>query len=201
MIERREFERGMSLLSATYRAPVDEPLARLYFGVLTAALTTEQFGAAVQRTVAAERYWPSPAVILQHAGIQPARLSESDRAGELAGAAVFTHLLQMRTYTPHGYRLDWRRVEAELGVAAVRALQAIGGPSRVAEITCRDEPFARRDFARAYSTALAHPTIERPALGQVVPGPAVGELVTRVAERLGATRERATLPPTLEAVP
>lgn len=67
MIDRGVFIAGMATLAGSFGREMDEGLQRAYYAVLSPELSTAQFEGAVAETMKCERFWPSPAVLLQHA--------------------------------------------------------------------------------------------------------------------------------------
>lgn len=64
MIDKDTFARGMGVLGGAFGREVDGAVAVEYFRVLSAELSTAEFEEAVRLTIATERFWPSPAVLL-----------------------------------------------------------------------------------------------------------------------------------------
>lgn len=66
MIDPKIFAAGMGVLCESFGREVSQPTLGAYFRVLSPELSTPQFEEAIAATMTAERFWPSPAVILQH---------------------------------------------------------------------------------------------------------------------------------------
>ena len=67
MIDPKIFAAGMGVLCESFGREVSQPTLGAYFRVLSPEMSTQQFEEAIAATMTAERFWPSPAVILQHA--------------------------------------------------------------------------------------------------------------------------------------
>src|SRR5690242_2185792 len=89
MIDRRIFATGMGVLTGAYgRQPLDAPTSLAYYDALSPLMTTAQFEQAVKDVIAQERFWPSPAVILQAAGIAPNTRAALETEGVKLFAAI-----------------------------------------------------------------------------------------------------------------
>jgi hypothetical protein len=151
-IDAKQFAAGMSVLAATFGKLFEPVEADFYKATLDPFLTTEQFVTAIYATAATERFWPSPAVILDK--VIPSHAKAAD-ALKLEGARLFDVIRdQCGEHTPNGIRISADMVAQVAGPAAVMALRAIGGSNRYRGLTDDKEPWARKEFADAYATAV-----------------------------------------------
>src|ERR1044072_1971356 len=65
MIEKNAFAAGMGLLAANFNKSVDPALSRLWYGMMSQRLTTEQFERAVQMSIAEDDFWPTAASVVE----------------------------------------------------------------------------------------------------------------------------------------
>lgn len=188
-IDAKQFAAGMSLLADTYGKLVEAPLAAFYKQTLDPLMTTEEFVAAVHAVAATERFWPTPAVLVDK--VRPGCPKPAD-AAKLEGAEIFDRIRsECGHYTPLGVRVDVVTVETVFGTPAVMALRAIGGPVRYRYLTETNEAFVRKDFADAYATALGILVArgETPQ-GQLSADPRVTLLIAAVAPKLVLPKTR-----------
>ena len=64
MIDRDVFNRHIAVLAELYRHDLSLPVIEVYYALLSARLTTEQFVAAARRVAMSERFWPAPGLFL-----------------------------------------------------------------------------------------------------------------------------------------
>lgn len=140
MIDKEQFAAGMALLSGSYGREIDGPVQRLYYGVLSAKLTTEEFQKAVADTVATETFWPSPAVIL---GKVP-RLAE-DRP-----AKALEHVNRVLSSVGGHRFLSFARFQSEFDAPTRAAISAVGGLSAITG--CSEERYG--SLAKKFATAF-----------------------------------------------
>ena len=138
-----------------YGKEVDKPLAKLYFKTLNPLLTTDQFTYAVHAVAATERFFPSPGVLLDKIMPQSAAPPKPADTAKVEGSMIFDRIPQeCGIYSPAGIVIDERVVRDKFGEQAVMAFRAIGGIKRYRELMEQSEPWARKDFADAYATAV-----------------------------------------------
>ena len=65
-IDKLALTTGLALLGGAHGREIDGATVRMYFSVLSPQLTTDQVNTAIERSLAADTYWPSPAVLLNH---------------------------------------------------------------------------------------------------------------------------------------
>lgn len=144
MIDKNVFAEGMGQLGGAFGREIDGPVSRMYFAVLSPKLTSEQFVAAVTKTIEAERFWPSPAVILEHAG-QDAE-TQADAAFRMVHDALNQH---------SGFRYLPGEISRSWDAPTWAGLRAIGGLREISE--CTDTRWAAlvKKFCKAYIAALS----------------------------------------------
>lgn len=147
MIEKESFMAGMALLSGAYGREIDGPVQRMYFGILSAKLTTEEFQQAIKDTMATETFWPSPAVIL---GKVPRLLEDRPaRALEHVNRILSAH---------GGHRfLSHATFQSEFDAPTKAAISAVGGLSAITN--CSEERYGTltKKFVGAYRDFEAKP--------------------------------------------
>lgn len=147
MIEKNRFQVGMAILAGAFAREVDKAVLRAYYAVLSPKLTTEQFAHAVQRAMESERFWPSPAVLLEK--VMGSAEDRSARAWEstyqLAAGDRF------RSVTPAQF--------AALDTATRAGIAAIGGLHVFADASEFELAALQRTFRRAYRDALNAPPV------------------------------------------
>lgn len=177
MIDKNIFAEGMGQLGGAFGREIDEPVTRMYYAILSPVLTSEAFVAAVTNTVATERFWPSPAVILEKAGADIHAIAQ--RAFRVVVDGLNEH---------GGYRFLPASVSQSWDAATWAGIKAIGGLREITDCTERRWPGLVRDFCKAYTEAL-QPSKTLPH-GQ--PQPQTKHLVARVVGSIGRD---AQLPP------
>lgn len=141
MIDKQAFAEYMGQLGGAYGREIDAPVSRMYYAILSARLTTEQFIAAIAKTLAAETFWPAPAKILEHAGV--GNEDEAELAFKAMSATVRDHGGYLRL--PH-------EVFAQFDPAVRAAIKAVGGLREIAERSGPDKrPALLKRFVRAYN--------------------------------------------------
>lgn len=184
------FAEGIAVLSARWNREIPAALS----GVMAEWLarqncTADEYIAGVKRAAAELQFFPSAKEILE--------LGRPELPGETAGAAVFAALLELRKYVvPHGNRLALDDVEAQLGESARRALVAIGGSSRVINLTDEHYPFVCKEFSRHYAAFDAEAKSRAAAGAYLTAGTSRAQL-----ERQGQRRRLKQPVPIATAVP
>lgn len=156
MIDQKTFNRGLALLASMLGGKeIDEPMAKFYYRTLDSLMTTEQFTMAVYAVAATERFFPSPAVLLDKVTPLTVVQPKPADAAKLEGASIFDRIPhECGTYSPLGIVIDEQRVRAVFGEQGVMAFRGIGGNKRYRTMTETAEPWARQQFADAYATAV-----------------------------------------------
>lgn len=140
MIDKDEFAGGMAVLAGAFGREIDGPVQRMYYGILSAKLTTEEFRQAITTTMATETFWPSPAVIL---GKVP-RLAE-DRP-----ALAFAHVNKILSQNG-GFRfMTFQTFQTEFDAPTKHAIAAVGGLSAITNTPEERWPALAKRFATAY---------------------------------------------------
>jgi hypothetical protein len=143
MIDKQIFLEGMGQLGGAFGRVIDGPVQRMYYALLSPKMTNEQFVAAVKETASTERFWPSPAVILEKAG------ADAETQAQLAWRTITDAL------NAHGgYRFLPATVSQAWDAPTWAGLKAIGGLREITECTERRWPGLVRDFCKAYQDAL-----------------------------------------------
>lgn len=148
MIELPKFARVMGTFADRIGKPLTKDTLRLYYAVLSASLTTEQFlaGAAIVFRTHAYNTWPAPQQFID-AVLPPA-------ASTLSAAEAFERVLAIASRSsipPH----ERDAAIAAFGAVVVRAYRAAGGRRRFENILDDDVTWARRDFIGAYEGAIS----------------------------------------------
>ena len=142
MINFEKFAAAMSVLASAFGRTVDTAAINSYYRVLSPRLTTKRFERALQRVLEEESFWPSPAVILQHA-----------TSGDDAATALMR--VSQELSAQHGYRFasgDWFR---NLEEPVKAGISAIGGLRVITMATTREWPSLERRFVKAYNARAA----------------------------------------------
>ena len=169
MIDKQVFAAGLGLLAGAFNRTVDPPISRVYYSVLSSRLTTEQFEAAVQRVLAEETFWPSPAVLLRKADLP---------MPQYAAIEALNHVTRVLSETG-GYRfLPHERFHAEFDAPTKAAISAVGGLADLCDTPVERWAGLTKRFTDAYLRAL-QPTLPHPAVE-----PRVSHLVRQTARSL-----------------
>lgn len=142
MISKAVFAEGMGQLGGAFGREIDEPVTRMYYAILSPAMSNEQFVAAVTETVSTERFWPSPAVLLEKAG------KDSEAQAQIAFRVVADAL-----NTHGGYRFLPTTISQSWDAPTWAGIKAIGGLREITECTERNWPSLVRRFTKAYQDA------------------------------------------------
>lgn len=166
MIDKEIFAQGMGQLGGAFGREIDGPVSKMYYGILSQRLTTEQFTAGIVTTIASERFWPSPAVILSHA------------LGDPDVIAIRALTVVRDTLSKHG-GVRYTPFEAvQFDAPTWAAIKEVGGLE-----ACTLERSERR-FVKAYLAAI-NPA---PAITHVTPEriqPAARQMISAVAQSIG----------------
>ena len=180
MIDREIFKQQMALLADRIGRMLAGPTQLEYYRHLSAALTTEQFVAAMalafHTTTGEFRNWPSPKQLIEL--IAPV----SDP--ELSGAEMFERVFGI--YNDPRLTIDQRKTQLQLlGATAVRAFHASGGRREFENVLEENVRWIRKTFVEAYESATENAESERAAnLALASASEAVRSLVNATAEKL-----------------
>jgi hypothetical protein len=168
MIDKEVFAQGMGQLAGAFGREVDGPVSKMYHQVLSPHLTDAQFVEAVTRTVASETFWPSPATILEKAGVSPQQRSEG--VLRMVNDALFKH---------GGFKFLPTEISMAWDTATWAAIREVGGLAAITNCTEEKWPAMQRKFQRAYEAA----TSPKPSVtdGRT---PATKQLVARTSRDL-----------------
>lgn len=144
MIDKDVFANLMGLLAGMTRYDVESPVLQAYYVILSPRLTTAEFQQAMQKVMEAERFWPSPAVILEKAGRDTEALSQS--AFRDVTEALANH---------GGYRFLPVEISTGWDAPTWAGIKAIGGLREISECTEQRWPGLIKRFCKAYQEALA----------------------------------------------
>ena len=166
MIDKGRFAAGMAVLAGAFGREIDEAVQVAYYRILSPAMDATTFEQALTLTMARERFWPSPAVILAHAG----------RDLETLAIASLQHV--NRVISAHGgVQFVPRSAWDEFDDRTRAAIGACGGLAEIAGVTTERYAALKRRWAKAWQ---GHPT---PDARKVEPGeihPAVQQLVKSI---------------------
>jgi hypothetical protein len=152
MIDKDTFLAGMTALSGAFGREIDGAVQRMYYGILSPKLTTDEFQQAVKDTLEQETFWPAPAVIL----------GKVQRLKQNAGELAFAHVNRV-TSEHGGFRyLTYDTYQREFDAPTRAAIAAVGGLAKIANTTEDHWPGLTKRFAAAYQDApTLHPAIEK----------------------------------------
>lgn len=167
-IDKDSFRAGLALLAGAFSRELDAPLQRVYYVVLSPALTTEEFETAVTMTLATDTFWPSPAVLLGKV-----KADANSRA-----ALAFEHVNRV-TGDNGGFRyLTAETFHREFDAPTKAAISAVGGLAAIANTTEERWPSMQKKFAAAYQSSM------QPRLAAPQMDPKVKQLVASTAEAM-----------------
>lgn len=170
MIDKDQFAIGMGLLGGAFSRDLDAAVSAAYYRILNQRLTTEQFVRSVELTLESERYWPSPAVLLEKVGAMST--DDAERALRAVNALIGKHGgVQFVPYAAFN----------ELDAATKAAVLEVGGLAKIAGTSEEKWPALSRKFAEAYRRALDVPRLLPPAPAE--PDARAEQLVSDLAER------------------
>lgn len=158
MIDKHEFATAMGMLADRFGRRFEAPTSRAYFAILAAELTTEEFRAGVAGCLRDCAFWPSPKEIIE-------RARPSAPPG-LSAAEAWERVHRIAAGTPGGTRRSWAEkldAIADLGAAAVRAFNAVGGRARWTDLVDDDVKWLRKEFVALYPEAESHASREADA--------------------------------------
>jgi hypothetical protein len=151
MIDKDTFLAGMTALSGAFGREIDGAVQRMYYGILSPKITTDEFQQAIKDALESETFWPAPAVLLG----KVARLKED------VGALAFAHVNKI-TGEHGGFRyLSWDTYQSEFDAPTKAAIASVGGLAKIANTTEDQWPGLAKRFAAAHQTARVPPAIER----------------------------------------
>lgn len=174
MIDKQAFATGMGLLAGAFGRAVDAPVSRAYYGILNPRMDTAEFETAVNRVLAEETFWPSPAKLLGYVRNNPLD----------AGTAALEHVNRVLSehgghlYLPHDKYLE------AFDMPTRGAIAAVGGLAAIVDTPIDRHPSLVKRFSDAYVRA------QQPGLPQQQTDPRVKQLVGSVAEKIGGHDRR-----------
>jgi len=173
MIDKAIFAEGMGQLGGAFGREIDGPVSKMYYGILSKRLTTEQFAAAVTKTLDTETFWPSPAVILGKVISAPEK--DAQHAFEKVNNTLKLH---------GGFRFLPNEIAKQWDQATWAGIKAVGGLMQITTCTTERWDALQRRFRNAYLEALNPP----PALpAGEKPDPRVKQLVASTALAMRTT--------------
>src|SRR6478609_7251728 len=181
MIEKEKFAIGMGLLAANFNKTVDPALSRIWYGMMSQRITTEQFERAVQMSIAEDDFWPTAASLVARVA-PPSNETQGLEALERVNRVVGS---------VGGFRfLPHEQYMTEFDAPTRAAISACGGLREMANVSEERYGALQRKFATAYARAL-EPVKSLPATGT---DGRVSGLVKGVARNLSLVsgRDRAT---------
>jgi hypothetical protein len=155
MIDKDKFAAGLGVLANNFNKTVDAALSRVWYGVLSRSLTTEQFERAVALSIEQDTFWPTAASLI--AKVAPTS-PESD------GQAALEHVNRVLSECGGHRFLSFDRYQEAFDAPTKAAILAVGG---LPEITgCSVERYGAlvKKFSAAYAKALSAP-VALPATG------------------------------------
>lgn len=186
-IDKEIFLQRMALLAGRIGRELEAPVQAEYYRQLTAALTTQQFvaamGLAFNTWDAAYRTWPSPAQIVEM--ITPVS------SPSLSAAESFNRVLSIASRHPEdpGFGKRLEDIQA-LGATTVRAFRAAGGFRDFQNVLESDAPWLRKRFVELYVSACENSEQERTA------SLALASASEQVIALVNATADKLSAPPT-----
>jgi hypothetical protein len=154
MIDKEQFVAGMTALAGAFGREIDGAVQKMYYGILSQHMTTEEFKRAIDITLVTETYWPSPAVLLNKV-----KADQHSRA-----LSAFEHVNRI-TAAAGGYKLlPHTRYLEEFDAATRSAISEVGGLSAIANTSEERWPTLQRRFTTAYASFL-EPAKALPATG------------------------------------
>lgn len=167
MIDAKLFADAMGQLGGAFGREIDQPVIRMYYAILSPRMDSPTFATAIEATLARETFWPPPAKILEHAGLDAEDHADaafrqmSEIVRDNGGFLHFPHELYLQFDAP-----------------TRAAIKAVGGLREIAERSGPDKrPALLKRFVRAYNEAQQ----ERAALPSSGPQKHTLQLVRRVA--------------------
>lgn len=179
MIDKGKFAVGMGLLANNFNKTVDAALSRVWYNVLSAHLTTEQFERAVSLSIEQDSFWPTAASLMAKVAVPNP---------ETRGIAALEHV--NRIMGQHGGpRFLPHTVYVEAFDAPTKAaISAVGGLAEIANVSIERHASLAKRFAAAYAKSLDGTT----SLPSAPADPQVKQLVAATARVLTLSgRDRA----------
>jgi len=140
MINKEQFKQWITLLGEKFNKPLSAPSQLVFYDILNAELTTEEFVAGARLVYRDNQFFPSPKEIIDQAKPQ------GDPAIEAAD--VFRDIL-----TWNGKDNLMAEARSRMTDVGLRAFLAVGGPARFRRLTVDEELWARKEFIARYVEA------------------------------------------------
>jgi hypothetical protein len=180
VIDRKVFAGVMGGFADRFGRALAPATADMYYDILAAELTTEEFLAGARIVFQKHTYnaWPAPQLFIDAAKPKP--------APKLSGAEIFERILSIdgNIYTPIGERV---RAIALLGPVAERAYRAVGGRREFENVLEDDVKWLRQRFLEVFESAASNEAAQREAaVAFAALDPAAKDLVSDLASKLVA---------------
>jgi hypothetical protein len=155
MIDKQAFAAGLGLLAANFNKTVDPALSRVWYGTISARLTTAEFERAVTMSIAEDTFWPTAAQLIGKV---------APPSAEQQGHEALEHVNHV-TSSVGGFRfLSHETFWKEFDAPTRAAISACGGLYDMANCSVEKYGAMQRKFAAAYAKAL-EPVKALPATG------------------------------------
>lgn len=148
MIEKQTFANGMGLLAANFNKTVDPALSRIWYNVLSARLSDEDFMRAVGMSIASDTFWPTAAQLI--AKVAP---PSPEQLGHEALEHVNRVLSKCGGYKFLSNDAFWQEFDAPTRAA----ISACGGLYEMSNCSVERYGAMQRKFATAYAKAVEGP--------------------------------------------
>jgi hypothetical protein len=145
MIDIAVFGAWMAAFSDRFNRPLLPATQLVYYSMLSAELSTEEFERAAALAFRDEMFWPSPQAII--AKVHP--------PVDVKASATETFEGVREAIVDFGWQRVNHRLVPTLPAATRRALRAIGGVRTIAMATDADLPHLARRFGEVYENAVA----------------------------------------------
>lgn len=175
MIDKTIFATGMGQLAGAFKTNLDPAVSRMYYGILSSRLTTEQFAEAVAAALATETFWPSPAKLLE-------KVKADDETRGLLG---FEHVNRVLGNNGGLRYLTTETYNREFDAPTRAAISAVGGLGAITNTSEERWGSLQKRFAAAFTTAT------QPRIAAPQTDPRVKQLVGNVASYLTSGRDLA----------
>ena len=168
MIDQHKFSAGMGILAANFNRNLEAAVVKVYYGALSAALTTDEFERAVERCIAEETFWPPVALIVGK--IKPTGKG-ADPAPTVDSSPVLRRIEKLAQYNPHTSMIYPRveEVREKIGDEAAYAYATAGAQRCFADNETTRE-ICSREFHKALEQAVRNPTAQLRILGHPTHG-------------------------------
>lgn len=148
MIDKLKFAAGLGMLANNFNKSVDEALGRVWYGVLSKHLTTEQFERAVALSIEQDTFWPTAASLI--AKVAPP-------TPETQGITALENVNRVLGETGGHRFLTHERFHQEFDAPTKAGISAVGGLSEITNCSVERYGALRKKFSEAYAKALTGP--------------------------------------------